>query len=127
MNSNIITIVREGEPLGSYPAWIVPHLVQTARVFPEDSWYCEGMTEALPVEDLLGALRPDRTVMVSNFPPPALQSAEPRGVRVVTGFRQIFVVTFYVILAAIIASPLIAMIFISIPVLAAAIARAAGH
>ena len=101
MSHGIIHIVRDGETIGSYPAWIAPRLVETWKILPSDEWFAEGMGGTLPVSELVAALKPERSVAVTNFPEPP-ESPAVRDVKVV-GFAptagQVFLVTLGVALS----------------------------
>ncbi len=104
VSTQIVHIVRDEQTIGSYPAWIVPHLVETWQINREDRWYCEGMGETLAVSELVSALdTKQETIAISNFPkPPPAEQDVVRHVKVV-GFTpsagQVFLITFGVVLS----------------------------
>jgi hypothetical protein len=97
MNTTLLHFTRDGEPLGSWPAFLTPELLGNKTISAEDQWWIDGMTEALPVSQLSTALTPQ----------PAPVQLDHLNI----GFVSIAWVVFRVILAIAILSPFIAVLF----------------
>ena len=101
MSSALVHITRDGEPVGAWPLFMLPRLVDNGTVTLYDGAFIEGMSEIALVQDFLPHAA-TAEVRVVNFPPPEL----PRSLNDLPS-GQIFRLVFKIILAVILASPLV--------------------
>jgi hypothetical protein len=112
MNTTLLHFQRNGQPVGSWPAIMVGSLLDRGDIEPDDTWFIEGMTAAEPVSVLVRERAPEvGKVAVTNFPnPPEATPVKFRSANV--PFIDVVLVTFKVLLALLIASPAVALVFI---------------
>jgi hypothetical protein len=111
MQSQIVHILDGEEPVGTYPAWIVPHLVKTQKLRPAMRWYCDGMTETLSVGELCVALNPPESPMPSRVPPSSPMQVAPVEVKAVRiPARQVFNISLAAMLSVVFASPVLLVV-----------------
>lgn len=126
MNTTLIHFQRDGQPLGSWPTFMVPSLLQRGDLDDADTWFVEGMPAAEPVSELMRAEAPEvGKVAVTNFP--ATTKPEPYILRSANvPFVDVLLVVFKVLLAVLIASPAVAVVVAVFIALTASIGAGIG-
>ena len=103
MNTQIIHIVRNGQEIGAWPAFLITKLVKESIISPNDTFWLEGMTEQRLVSDIVDAQQATPPPLPDILQPVAVQSAKVK-------FSDALNLVFYFGVAGLIVGPFIFLV-----------------